>query len=61
MEDKIEPGWRTSSYTGNGGDTCVDAASNGEIIAIRDTTDNGHGLALSFTQNAWTAFTNSLK
>jgi hypothetical protein len=54
-------GWRTSSYSSNGGNTCVEAAGNGEIIAIRDTTDNGHGLVLTFAPNAWTAFTASLR
>ena len=54
-------GWRTSSYSSNGGNTCVEAASNGEIIAIRDTTDHGRGLILRFTPDAWTAFTASVK
>jgi hypothetical protein len=54
-------GWRTSTYSSNGGNTCVEAAGNGEIIAIRDTTDNGAGLILSFAPAAWTAFTASLK
>ena len=53
--------WRTSSYSGNGGDTCVETASNGEVIAVRDTTDHGAGLTLTFTPAGWATFTAALK
>jgi hypothetical protein len=53
--------WRTSSYTSNGGDTCVETASTGEVVAVRDTTDRGAGLTLTFPPRAWSAFTTSLK
>jgi hypothetical protein len=53
--------WRTSSYSSNGGDTCVETASTGEVIAVRDTTDRGTGLTLTFSLKAWVGFTTSLK
>ena len=53
--------WRTSSYSSNGGNTCVETASTGEVIAVRDTTDRGAGLTLTFSPRAWSAFTASLK
>jgi hypothetical protein len=60
MEDNIEPGWRTSSYTGNGGGNCVEVADAGSAVMIRDTKDRDAG-TLSFTAQAWQAFTGSLK
>ena len=53
--------WRTSSYSSNGGNTCVEAASTGQLIAVRDTTDHGAGLTLTFSPSAWTTFTASLR
>jgi Domain of unknown function (DUF397) len=53
-------GWRKSSYSdGNGGD-CVETASGGGVIMIRDTADRD-GTTLSVPANAWQAFTASLR
>jgi Domain of unknown function (DUF397) len=60
MEDKIEPGWRTSSYTGNGGGNCVEVAEAARMILVRDTKDRG-GVALSLSAREWAKFTASLK
>jgi hypothetical protein len=51
--------WRTATYsTGNG--ACVETASDGGVILVRDTTDRAGG-TLSFTAEAWSAFTGTLR
>ena len=45
-------GWRKSTYSdGNGGD-CVETASDGGTILVRDTADPD-GATLTVTANAW--------
>jgi hypothetical protein len=39
----------------------VEAASTGQLIAVRDTTDQGTGLTLTFLPSAWTTFVTALK
>jgi hypothetical protein len=56
----MTPSWRTSSYTGNGGGNCVEAADAANLILVRDTKDRDAG-TLAFTINAWQAFMTSLK
>ena len=52
--------WRKSSYSANGGQSCVEAASASGAVLIRDTTDRAAG-TLTFTAAAWQSFTHSLK
>ena len=52
--------WRTSSFSGNGGEACVETASDDGAILVRDTTDRDGG-ALAFTIGAWAKFTASLR
>jgi hypothetical protein len=52
--------WRKSSYSGNGGEACVETASDGGAILVRDTTDRDGG-TLAFTAGAWAKFTASLR
>ena len=47
--------WRKSSYSG-GDNNCVEIATSGAKVAIRDSKDPGGG-ALSFSPGAWQAFT----
>jgi len=53
--------WRTSSYSGNGGQNCVETASHDGAILIRDTKDRECGPVLRISQDAWQAFTDSLR
>jgi hypothetical protein len=55
MED-LNPGWRTSSRSGNGGE-CVEVgrASDG-MIMVRDTKDCPDGPACRYTPAGWRAF-----
>lgn len=51
--------WRKSTYSSNGGGECVEAGSNGAVVAIRDTTDRD-GAVLAFTPQAWRKFTRTV-
>lgn len=50
--------WRKSSYSTNGGASCVEVAADlpGGVIAVRDSKDR-KGPALIFTAGEWAAFT----
>jgi Domain of unknown function (DUF397) len=49
--------WRTSSYSGNGGATCVEVADNlPDVVAVRDSKDRS-GPVLTFAPAQWEAFT----
>ncbi len=51
--------WRKSSYSGNGGQNCVEVAGDGAIL-IRDTKDRS-GVTLAVPAGAWAKFTASLR
>lgn len=52
--------WRKSSYSTNGGQDCVETASDDGAILVRDTTDRD-GVMLSVSLAAWASFTASLR
>jgi hypothetical protein len=62
----VNPGWRKSSYSDNGGSTCVEVgalprrAAAGAVL-IRDTTDRGVGLVLRVSAETWRAFTTAIR
>ena len=61
MENRVEPRWRKSSYSGNGGADCVEVASNlPGIVAVRDSK-NVPGPELAVTNQAWSAFLQGIK
>lgn len=47
--------WRKSSYSDANGGQCVETASGGGGVLVRDTTDRDGG-TLAFTASAWRAF-----
>jgi hypothetical protein len=48
--------WRRSSRSDNGGNTCVEVATNlPRLVGVRDSKDPA-GPALTFTPRAWRAF-----
>jgi hypothetical protein len=53
--------WRTSTHSTSNGGACVETATVGAAVAVRDTKDNGHGPVLRFTPSAWETFTTTLK
>lgn len=52
--------WRKTTYSSNGGENCVETASDAGVILVRDTT-NRDGRTLTFTALAWETFARSLK
>jgi hypothetical protein len=56
MERIDEPRWRKSSYSGNGGGSCVEVACRDDMILVRDTKDHGHGPVQRYTPAEWRAF-----
>lgn len=61
MELIDSPGWRKSSYTGNGGNNCVEVARNLRYaVAVRDSK-NPDGPKLIVAPADWRTFTASIK
>jgi hypothetical protein len=53
----VNPRWRKSSYSDNGGSSCVEAGRVPGAILVRDTTERGTGPVLRVTPAAWARFT----
>jgi hypothetical protein len=61
VEDQIEPRWRKSSYSGNGGGDCVEVACNlPGVVAVRDSK-NPDGPVLIISRNEWARFISRLR
>lgn len=54
MTDLSRAAWRTSSYSNIGGE-CVEVATAGGIVGVRDTRDPA-GAVLAFSPQAWQRF-----
>jgi hypothetical protein len=52
--------WRTSSYSSNGGATCVEVAAQAGRALVRDSTDHDGG-TLVFAGDAWRALLEQIK
>lgn len=48
--------WFKSSYSGGGGDNCVEVAAQSHAVLVRDSKDPHVG-RLTLTPTAWAAFT----
>jgi Domain of unknown function (DUF397) len=58
--ETLDPHWRKSSYSGNGGD-CVEVADDhANHLTVRDSK-NPEGVKLAFTTASWRAFTVMMK
>jgi Domain of unknown function (DUF397) len=55
----MESIWRKSTYSGDNGGECVEVAAAAAVL-VRDTTDRT-GPLLTFTAEAWRAFTATIK
>ena len=51
--------WRKSSYSGDNGGECIEVAAAGAVL-VRDTADRS-GPVLTFTAEAWQAFTATIR
>ena len=53
--------WHKSTRSNGQGD-CVEVATNlADVVAVRDTKDNGNGPVLFFTPTEWAAFVHGTK
>jgi hypothetical protein len=52
--------WRKASYSNASGGNCVEVASLGTAVAVRDSTDPD-GPKLAFPAEQWRAFTRQIK
>jgi hypothetical protein len=52
--------WRKSSYSGGSGGNCVELASQGGRLLVRDTKQAGTGPVLAFSASAWRRFAREL-
>jgi hypothetical protein len=57
----VNPGWRKSSYSNNGGGDCVEAGHVPGAVLIRDTTQRGRGPVLRVSAETWRAFTAAVR
>ena len=55
----MESNWRKSSYSGSNGGECVEVAT-ADAVLVRDTADS-NGPVLTFTPDAWRAFTTAIR
>ena len=55
----IDPRWRKSSYSDNGGE-CVEIADDGKRVLVRDTKDRS-GPVLGFSAAVWRRFADRIK
>ena len=55
----MDSNWRKSSYSGSNGGECVEVATTGAVL-VRDTADRS-GPMLTFTAEAWRAFTATIR
>ncbi|HLK74074.1 MAG TPA: DUF397 domain-containing protein [Streptosporangiaceae bacterium] len=60
MEVQIDPRWRKSSYSGNGGGSCIEVG-DADAVLVRDTKQEGQGPVLRFTPGAWRRFADRVK
>jgi hypothetical protein len=58
--DLTDARWRKSTRSGNTGGSCVEVATVGESIAVRDSKDPS-GPAFMFDRQVWTGFTTCLR
>jgi hypothetical protein len=60
-QSAVTPSWRKSSYSGNGGGDCVEAAHVPGAVLIRDTRQHGTGPVLRVTAVGWSRLTSTIK
>jgi hypothetical protein len=59
--ENLDESWRKSSYSGDGGGSCVEVGQAHGTVLVRDTKQHGRGLVHRFTSTAWHAFISDLK
>lgn len=59
--EAMNPSWRKSTYSGNGGQDCVEAGHTPGGVLVRDTKDRGAGPVLRVTLADWRRFTRAIR
>jgi hypothetical protein len=59
--ENLDQSWRKSSYSGDGGASCVEVGQARGTVLVRDTKQHGHGQVHRFTPAAWQTFICDLK
>jgi hypothetical protein len=57
----VNPGWRKSSYSSNGGAQCVEAGHVPGAVLVRDTTQRGRGPVLHVSAETWQRFVAAIR
>jgi len=61
----VNPGWRKSSHSSNGGADCVEVGATPQrtasAVLIRDTTQHDAGPVLRVPAKTWRAFTAAVR
>jgi hypothetical protein len=60
METLDRP-WRKSTYSGHGGQDCVEAGNAAGAVLVRDTKDRGNGPVLRVNPADWQRFTSAIR
>jgi hypothetical protein len=61
VQQPIDPCWRKSSYSGNGGIDCVEAGHVPGAVLVRDTKDNKNGPVLRLRPADWRRLTAAIR
>ena len=56
MEQQLNLAWRKSSYSGNGGEACIETGDVPGAVLVRDTTQHGRGPVLRVSAETWQRF-----
>lgn len=59
--EQLDPRWRKSTYSANGGVSCVEAGHVPGAVLVRDTKNHGDGPVLQISPGNWNRFTASIK
>ncbi|MEV0964503.1 DUF397 domain-containing protein [Streptomyces sp. NPDC049910] len=55
-EQPAQLSWFKSSYSSGEGGECVEVATDGTAVRVRDSKERSAGPQLAFTQDAWAGF-----
>ncbi len=58
--DFVRAAWRKSSYSGHANSNCVEVATDGRVVAVRDSKNPDDG-SLVFPGSEWRAFLRRVK
>jgi hypothetical protein len=59
--ERLNPAWRKSSYSGNGGANCVETGNAPGAVLVRDTKNKGTGPMISVSPHQWGLFLKAVR